>query len=120
MDFVAILCIVHRAGTARIKANWWLSWLLVVFVVMASVDRLPDPPAAKPDCTQFTISPSHGQPASLASHWSLLFATLQSPPERRAILAVVAVSHRSRILVLERTTDSSPPILHRRPQFKAA
>lgn len=96
-----------------------LTWLLVLLVVMASVDRLPDPPATRSNYTQFKISGSHEQPARLDTPRPLLAALVQPPLDRPISLPVAPVSRSSRTLVLRRASDSSPPILHRHLRFQA-
>jgi hypothetical protein len=110
---------VHRAWAAWSQAILGLTWLLVLAVVMASVDRLPDPPAARRDYTQFKISNSHEQPASLGAALPLLAALIQPPLEHVTSLPSAPVSHSSRALLLWRASDSSPPVPHRYLQLKA-
>ncbi len=110
-NFVVILSGVPRVWAVRTNAGWCLTWLLVVLVSMASLDRVPDPPAVRPDYTQIKISAPHAQLATPAVRCSLLVAMLQPPVERRASLTAVPVGHRGLTLVLRRAADSSPPIL---------
>src|SRR5256885_6562250 len=101
MHFVAILSAVHRPSAARSPLVCALTWLLAALIVMASIDRLPDPPAARRDNTQFKISSSHEQPANLtADSWSLTIATLQPLLERRYNLLPLAVSRYGKTLAL--------------------
>ncbi|HWE48560.1 MAG TPA: hypothetical protein VG273_02150 [Bryobacteraceae bacterium] len=111
----------HRAWSARTKAGWGLAWLLAILVLLATVDRLPDPPAASPDCTQLKISATHGQLLGPAAPGASPVSLHHPPGEYRAIIAAVPVGHQSRILIAGRATDSSPPNPRlRRFQFKTA
>jgi hypothetical protein len=108
----------HRAWAAWIKAIRGLTWLLAVLVVTAAVDRLPDPPAARADYAQFKISSSHEQPLSFAAPGPVPVAMLHVP-ESGIRLAPVRVRLSRRPVVLQRATDSSPPIPQQHFSFKA-
>lgn len=109
----------NRARAAATLAIRGLSWLLVLLVVMASVDRLPDPPAARSNYTQFQISSSHEKPASLATPCPLPVALIQPSLEGFTSLPAARVSHSGRSILLRRASDSSPPVLHLNLHFRA-
>jgi hypothetical protein len=109
--FVDILSAVPRLWAVRTNGGWCLALLLAVLVAMASLDRVPDPPAVRPDHPQVKNSASFAQLATPPVHSSPLIAMLQPAADRGASFAVAPVTHRGLILVVKRATDSSPPIL---------
>jgi len=88
---------------------WGLQWLLALLVLIASVDRLPDPPAARPDYTQFRISASHEQPVAVAAEWPLPSATQEPIFQRGESLLPSPIRRISPTFAMRRATDSSPP-----------
>src|SRR6185437_230182 len=101
---------VNRAAEGRKRPIWCLIWLLAALIVMATVDRIPDPPAANRDNPQFGISCVHeagmaavvpGRIQLTVIHQPLGYADLDTnepfPGDRSPVC-------------LERATDPSPPL----------
>ena len=92
------------------KSFCWL-WILILTVVAATLDRVPDPPYAKPEFTRIAISTSHGVPATAAVCHEAICNSQR--PEWLAVLALQEYSlplHQTD--AVERGTDSSPPPSH--------
>ena len=103
----------HRAWSAGAEAFRVLTLLLAVLVFMASVDRLPDPPAAKSNYTQYKISSSPHQAASLGAPCARPLALFRPAVERCTDRSITSSGDSNRLLLLQRSTDSSPPTLDR-------
>jgi hypothetical protein len=94
------------------KSTWCLIWILIALVASAAVDRVPDPPSAKPDGVQLSVSsPSELPPAFGATSRLLILAFWQSE-QSAAFVPSEPVPPTDRIEPLERAADPSPPTLH--------
>jgi hypothetical protein len=116
---VAILSAVRRVEAGRMKAVSCLTWLLALLVVMASLDRLPDPPAARPDYAQSKSSGPHEQPADAAAPCPGLVVALHPLSNHGTVAISEPVPPRSQIVVLERASDTSPPAVPSQLPFLA-
>lgn len=96
----------------QMKSVWCFIWMLIALVVMATVDRVPDPPAAKPVLVQFRISSPHELPAALGTPSRFLLRTFWESERLAALAPSEPVPGINRIDPLERAADPSPPRLH--------
>ena len=85
-----------------------LAWILGAFLILATLDRVPDPPAANPNGSQMSVSAIHGIAPVAVS------ARAGAPPQ--SALKRIAANEVFESLVygdltvrVQHATDSSPP-----------
>jgi hypothetical protein len=87
-----------------------LIWILITLLTTASLDRVPDPPAASPAGAQLTISVPHELPPAFGAPSVGLAPSQMQEPEHLAVLdAAETLQSIHWIDSLERETDPSPP-----------
>jgi hypothetical protein len=91
------------------KSSWSLICFVIALMVMATVDRVPDPPAAKPDLVQFAVSNPHEIPALLTRPFQFLISAFWQSERTAVFQPFEPVLLSNRIHPLERATDPSPP-----------
>jgi hypothetical protein len=96
----------------RIKTISCLIWILVTLLITATVDHVPDPPAANPAGAQLTISGPHELPPAFGAPALCPGPSRMQEPERFAVSDTSEPSQPNNwIDPLERGTDPSPPRL---------
>ena len=87
-------------------------WVLGALVLMATIDRVPDPPAANPNGTQFSVS-------SMVEHGGVTLArvtpasTAPAPAMEVAGIETVDLLPQSYLTVrMGQAADPSPPAFH--------
>lgn len=96
---------------SQMKWTWGLIWILTAFVVFAGVDRVPDPPSAKPDTAQFRISGPHDLAVAFAIRSRLLICAFWQAERSAGVAQSEPILPINRVEPLERATDPSPPAL---------
>jgi hypothetical protein len=91
-----------------------LKWLLALLVLIASVDRVPDPPAAGPKYSQSNISISYAPPSAPAAS-DLALVTLKPVFDGGRSCHPLPVRRIRPAFAPRRATDSSPPSQHKFP-----
>jgi hypothetical protein len=94
------------------KSIWYMIWILIGFVVLAAVDRVPDPPSAKPDSVKSSVSGLHELPVAFGPASQILILAFGQSEESTAFVPSEFVLPANRTEPLERATDPSPPALH--------
>jgi hypothetical protein len=94
------------------KSTWRLIWILIGFVVLAGVDRVPDPPSAKPDAVQFSILSPHELPVAFGTTSDFRIISFWRPERPAAFVPSAFGLPTTRIEPLEQAADPSPPALH--------
>ena len=103
-----VLLLFWRVAHKRMKSICCLVWILTALVIATTVDRVPDPPATRPNATQFRVSGPLELLVSLPS--APVFAPSRAQSERSRAFYVSDLPPRShRVDPLERATDPSPP-----------
>lgn len=93
------------------QSNSWSIWIVTALVLVAMLDRVPDPPAANPDLVQFRISSVHEVPVAFGTPPPSAIPAFR-PSERFIPLVVSEPAPASKTIdSLERATDPSPPLL---------
>jgi hypothetical protein len=89
-----------------------LIWILITLLITATVDRLPDPPAAKPAGVQLTIVGPQELPPAFGAPARCLAAPQMQEPDHLTVSDTSERLHPTDWIVpLERGTDPSPPLL---------
>jgi hypothetical protein len=96
----------------QLKPTWCLIWILIGFVVLAVVDRVPDPPSSKPDSVKCSVSSSHELPVAFGTASEFAILAIGQSEQSTAFVPFAPVLPDSRTPHLERATDPSPPALH--------
>ncbi len=94
------------------KSIWYTIWILIGFVVLAVVDRVPDPPSANPHSAKSCVSSPHELPAAFDTASQFLVCAFGQSEASTAFVPYEFVLPANRTDPLERATDPSPPILH--------
>jgi hypothetical protein len=101
-----------RIAHQRMKTISCLMWIAITLLIAATLDRVPDPPAANPAGARLAISGPH----ELALAFGPPVVRLAPSQAREA--GHLAISHKSEPLkstkwidALERGTDPSPPLV---------
>lgn len=89
-----------------------LMWILITLLITATLDRVPDPPAASPAGAQLTVSGPHELPPTFGTPAVALGLSQMQEPGRPAISdSTEPLQSTKWIDALERGTDPSPPLL---------
>lgn len=96
----------------QLKSTWCLIWILIGFVVLAVVDRVPDPPSAKPHSAKSCVSSPHELPVAFGTASQFLILACGSSEKSAAFVPSGPALPVNRTEGLERATDPSPPALH--------
>jgi len=87
-----------------------LVWILITLLTTATLDRVPDPPAANPAGAQLTISVPHELPPSSGAPCLCMAPSQMQEPEHVALSDTAdPLQSANWIDSLERGTDPSPP-----------
>ena len=85
-------------------------WLICAFILVASFDRLPDPPAVKPHgrmAKVLNVSGHHERCFDKDRDWSLSVRPPESRFDFETVLEAEHLIHLSRLML--QASDSSPP-----------
>jgi len=94
----------------QMRAISFLIWILIALLTTATLDRVPDPPAANPAGAQLTISVPHELPPAFGAPSVGLAPSQMQEPEHLALSDTVEpLQSTNWIDFLERGTDPSPP-----------
>src|SRR5690348_6661771 len=100
-----------RIAHQQMKTISCLMWILVTLLITATLDRVPDPPAANPAGAQLTVSGPHELPPAFGTPAVGLAPLQMQEPRHPAILENAEPLESTRwIDALERGTDPSPPL----------
>jgi hypothetical protein len=89
-----------------------LMWILITLLITATLDRVPDPPAASPAGAQLTVSGPHELPPTFgAPSVGLALSQMQEPAHPAILDRTEPLQSTKWIDALERGTDPSPPVL---------
>ena len=107
-----LLMIRWRVAHQQMKTISCLMWMLVTLLITATLDRVPDPPAANPAGAQLTVSGPHELTPAFGA------PTVGSAPSQMQEHGRLAIPDSAEPLqstkwidALERGTDPSPPLL---------
>jgi hypothetical protein len=98
----------------RMKSTWYLMWILIGFVVLAAVDRVPDSPSSKLDSVKCSVSSPHELPVAFGTTSRFLIVALGNSEASAAFAPLASGLPVNGTERLERATDPSPPTLHSR------
>jgi hypothetical protein len=99
---------VAPAGRAPVKSIYSLIWLIGALLVIATFDRIPDPPSSKPEPQFSEISVHADSVAAITPSGFVIPSCTQIP----AVVAdaVEYFPRTSRLVLVERAADASPPL----------
>jgi hypothetical protein len=84
-------------------------WILGALLMIATLDKIPDPPAAKPNHTELSASCLHEQSVAADTVCVFIDALFHLPVRIVVADAVELLPYNDRIVLVERAADSSPP-----------
>jgi hypothetical protein len=97
---------------ARTRLKWicCMVWILGCLLVLAAIDKVPDPPAANPNSTQFSDSCLHERSLAPVSPFAFMGIPSHFPLVFVAAEAVEFFPYNDLSNSIERAADPSPPV----------
>lgn len=107
-----LLVIRWRIAHQQMKTISCLMWILIALLIAATLDHVPDPPAASPAGVQLAVSAPHELPPAFGAP-ALRFALsqIQEPGHLAISDSAEPLESTKWIDALERGADPSPPLL---------
>jgi hypothetical protein len=100
---------VAREVKSPIKSIYYMVWIFGVLLMIAALDKIPDPPAAKPNHTRISASCLHNQSVAVGMVRVFIDALFHVPAPIAEAYVLELRPYRDRIVLVGRAADSSPP-----------
>jgi hypothetical protein len=93
------------------KSICCMAWILGAMLLIATLDKIPDPPAAHRNNAGISASCPHEHSVAAVTPRAFINAPSHLPVRSVVADAVELLPHNHRIVLIERAADPSPPAL---------